>query len=267
MPRKAAHRIRKEVGQNIKDKKTDKRARDGGLSREGSHNRGSFQTPENPLTGGSGGSFRILEGNLTGRKNKKNSQITCLKATLSRKVPQTPASTTSKWGQNREERAAVLRVRTGPECPEGNQRELTWDSSLNCGIAGERERKLTGLNTRPAVRRTKGLSNSREEPAGGRPAHPCRGRRQRGGERGKLSPREGTPYQTANRLPASNQRLPEILDGWHPPGGSRLKTSSAEQTQCAPDGARGNWGWYSGGEKAHRTRGECAHQAPGCLSC
>jgi len=29
------------------------------------------------------------------------------------------ASTTSKWGLNREARAALLRVRTGPECPEG----------------------------------------------------------------------------------------------------------------------------------------------------
>ena len=39
------------------------------------------------------------------------------------------------------------------------------------------------------------------------------GRRQGGGERGKLGPRNGTPYQTANRLSVSNQRLPEILDG------------------------------------------------------
>ena len=34
-------------------------------------NRGSFQTPGNPRTGGSGGSFRISEGNLTGRKINK----------------------------------------------------------------------------------------------------------------------------------------------------------------------------------------------------
>ena len=47
------------------------------------------------------------------------------KATPSRKVPQTLASTTSKWGRNGEERATVLRVRTRPECPEGNQKELT----------------------------------------------------------------------------------------------------------------------------------------------
>ena len=35
-PRKAAHSLRKKVGQNIKDKKRDKRGRDGALSREGS---------------------------------------------------------------------------------------------------------------------------------------------------------------------------------------------------------------------------------------
>ena len=70
MPRKAAHCLQKEVGQIIKDKKRDKRTRDGDPSWEGSHNTGSFQTPGNPLTGGSGGSFRILEDNLTGSKNK-----------------------------------------------------------------------------------------------------------------------------------------------------------------------------------------------------
>ena len=42
-------------------------------------------------------------------------------------------------GRNREERAALLRVRTGSECPEGNQRELTCDNNLNYGIARERE--------------------------------------------------------------------------------------------------------------------------------
>ena len=68
-PRKADHLLQKEVGQNIKDKKRDKRARDGDPSREGSHNRGIFQTSGNPLTEGSGGSFWIWNGNLTGRKN------------------------------------------------------------------------------------------------------------------------------------------------------------------------------------------------------
>ena len=39
-PRKAAHCFQKEVGQNIKDKKRDKRIRDRDLSRGGSHEGG-----------------------------------------------------------------------------------------------------------------------------------------------------------------------------------------------------------------------------------
>ena len=58
----------------------------------------------------------------------------CLKATPSREAAQTLASTTSKWGLDREAWAALLRVRTGPESPEGNLRELTRDSNPHCGI-------------------------------------------------------------------------------------------------------------------------------------
>ena len=47
----------------------------------------------------------------------------CL-TTTPREVAQTLVSTTSKWGLNREVWAALLRVRTGPECPKGNLREL-----------------------------------------------------------------------------------------------------------------------------------------------
>ena len=49
----------------------------------------------------------------------------CPMVTPSGEAAQTPASTTSKWGLDREARAALLRVRTGPECPQGNLRELT----------------------------------------------------------------------------------------------------------------------------------------------
>ena len=52
---------------------------------------------------------------------------------------QMPASATSKWGLGREVGAALLRVRTGPECSEGNLRELTWDSKPDCGIATMRK--------------------------------------------------------------------------------------------------------------------------------
>ena len=55
--------------------------------------------------------------------------------TPSGEAAQTPAPTTRKWGLGREAWAALLRVRTGPESPEGNLRELTRDSNPHCGIA------------------------------------------------------------------------------------------------------------------------------------
>ena len=59
--------------------------------------------------------------------------------TPSREAAQMPSSATSKWGLGKEVWAALLRVRTGPECPEGNLRELTWDSKPDCGIAATRK--------------------------------------------------------------------------------------------------------------------------------
>ena len=53
----------------------------------------------------------------------------------SREAVQMPALATSKWRLGREAQAALLRVRTGPECPKGNLRELTWASKPDCGIA------------------------------------------------------------------------------------------------------------------------------------
>ena len=41
----------------------------------------------------------------------------------------------SKQGLGTEAQAAFLRVRTRPECPKGNLRELTWASKPDCGIA------------------------------------------------------------------------------------------------------------------------------------
>ena len=45
------------------------------------------------------------------------------------------ASPTSKRGLDRKVRAALLWVRTRPECPEGNLRELASDSNPDCRIA------------------------------------------------------------------------------------------------------------------------------------
>ena len=76
----------------------------------------------------------ISEGNITGRGKKKTpTQNRHLTATPVEKQ-QTLSSTTSTWGLDREALAALLRVRTGPECPGGNLRELTCDSTIDCGI-------------------------------------------------------------------------------------------------------------------------------------
>ena len=63
--------------------------------------------------------------------NKCNPQNTRLTATSSREAAQMFVSVTSKWGLNREVgteqggAGCMLRVRTGPEVPEDNLRELT----------------------------------------------------------------------------------------------------------------------------------------------
>ena len=71
------------------------------------------------------GNFGSSEGNIIGRGKKKTPQNMRLIATPSGEVAQTLASATSKQGLNREAWAALLRVRTGSECPEDNLRELT----------------------------------------------------------------------------------------------------------------------------------------------
>ena len=54
--------------------------------------------------------------------------------TPSGEAAQKPSSATSKQGLGREAQAALLRVRTRPECPEGNLMELTRDSKPDCRI-------------------------------------------------------------------------------------------------------------------------------------
>ena len=105
-PRKATHSLWKEVGQNIKDRKAKELGMETCPGRE--FWRRSFDTVENPLTGGSVGSFGISEGNVTGRKKKKNPQNTRLSTTVSREVAQMLMSATSEWGLDREAWSACL---------------------------------------------------------------------------------------------------------------------------------------------------------------
>ena len=69
----------------------------------------------------------------------------------SREAGQMPAPASSKLELGREARAALLRVRTGPECPKDNLRELTQDSKPDCGITTTRK-ALTQDTASPAHR-------------------------------------------------------------------------------------------------------------------
>ena len=72
------------------------------------------------------GKFWNPRGNITRKGEKKPSpQIMCLTATSCGKVAQMLTSAISEWGLNREVQAALLKVRTGPECLEDNLTELT----------------------------------------------------------------------------------------------------------------------------------------------
>ena len=125
------------------------------------------------------------------------------------------ASTTRKGGLNREVWAALLRVRTGPERPEDSLRELTWDSTQNCGTARERGKKaerifpgkaLTwGTAARP---QNQGLSEYQARASrlrtGLSPRWRQRGRRATARARKGHHPfLDSIPYQTASRLPVA----------------------------------------------------------------
>ena len=109
-PRKAAHSLRKEVEQNIIDKKRDKSLGQRLIPGRESWRRRSFQTPGNLLTSGSVESFGISEGNIIGRgKNTHtHTQNTCLTTTPSGEVAQMLTPATSEQGLNRKAWVACL---------------------------------------------------------------------------------------------------------------------------------------------------------------
>ena len=75
-PRKAAHCLQKEVGQNIKDKKRDKRVRDGDLSWGGSDEVGEVSHSRKPSQRRVGGKFWNLrrQHNREKKKTRKTPQ-------------------------------------------------------------------------------------------------------------------------------------------------------------------------------------------------
>lgn len=76
------------------------------------------------------GSFGISEGNITGRKKKERKKernpTDCVPNNNFQQgtSPDTHNCHQQAGGLYREVRAALLRVKTRPECPEGNLREL-----------------------------------------------------------------------------------------------------------------------------------------------
>ena len=213
-----------------------------------------------------------------------------LTATLSGEVAQMLASASSKWGLNREARPALLRVRTEPECPEDNLRQLMWDSNSNCGIARggekkkkerERERenfpiKSSNLRHCQPTHRTKDWGNTRGELAGYGLAHPLlEAERQAGDSQSQQGAISAPETASSTKLRAGSQLLTKFSwDGWHLPGGSQPEISSPEETHgtlemvlllCTQETEHLGRG---GGNKMHcPIWGECACQAPSFLSC
>ena len=110
---------------------------------------------------------------------------------------QTPASATSKRRLGMEVWAILLRVRTGPECPEGNLRELTSDSKPDPGIATPA--KSPKLRHCQARSQNKGLSRASwlqtdPSPSSDRQARAARA------PKGQSQPKRGIIYQAASRL-------------------------------------------------------------------
>ena len=155
-------------------------------------------------------------------------------ATPSREVAQTLASTTSKRGLDREAQAALCWVQMGPEYPEGNLRELMWDSNPKSGLARERERENL-RHCQPALRTKDCWLRTGPSPARGREA--CGGQPEL--ERGNLGPRDSILYQTAIsaiRLPVTNQDLGFWMVDicWE---GQQPEISSPEETHSTPEKA------------------------------
>ena len=89
--------------------------------REGIMKKEKFANTRKPSHWPVGGSFGISEGNITGRKKK--TQNTCLNRNSQWRS--SPDARHQQAGAELGGAGYMLRVRTRPECPEGNLRELT----------------------------------------------------------------------------------------------------------------------------------------------
>ena len=131
----------------------------------------------------------------------------CPTATPSSATAQMLASPTSKQGRDREDQGALLRIGTRPECPEGNLRELAWDSNPDCDCYPTIPWKA--LTTARHAHRTKDWA----ELSGCGPAHPQSETGRQGQpepEGGNCSPREAS----YTKLQADFIANPDFLGFW-----------------------------------------------------
>ena len=155
----------------------------------------------------------------------------------------------------------MFRVRTRPECPEDNQRELTCDSNLNCGIAREREKInlpehtagcLQNKGSKQVQRRARRLQTGLAPPAGGRGE----------GKGAGSAPRTASPTSLQTSLQFLIKDLLRFWmgdirrEGCRETQGARTQPAQAETEAGAVEGRRRTAPWE-----------ECARQAPGCLRC
>ena len=160
---------------------------------------------------------------------------------------QTPASATSKRGLSREARTALRRVRTRPECPEGNLRELTWAGKPDCGIATT-QKALTWDTARPAHRTKDWL-----ELASCRLALP----RWRQAGKGSQSWKGAITAPERHHLPNCKQTSLLTKASWD----SGWSTSSWEGALVVHPENR------VAGTREEISRSDRTHQTPGYLSC
>ena len=146
----------------------------------------------------------------------------------------------------------MLRVRTGPECPEDNRRELLSVTNLNCGIAKEREKinrpehtvgRSQDKGTKQVQRRARRLWTG--------PALPEAGGRGEGKGVGS-APRTAAPTALQTGL---QFLIKDLLRFWK----VDICREGHGETQGA--GVGGYWGWGRGEQKARHTRGECAQSS------
>ena len=241
----------------------------------------NIRKPSHQQFCGGWGRGGISEGNITRRK-KINHRIRALPEFRARNSPDTHACH-QQVGAEQGGGGYMLRVRTGPECPEDNLRELTWDSNPNFGLARERERenfpvRSSNLRYSLAYSQNKGLSEYQRRASWLRTGSPPYQRQigwqstARARRWGAISAPEMASSTKQGRLPVSNQVFlgswkADICQEGHSLRSSPQKRHKAHMRRCSHLVPWKTNSWDAGRWLGCTALlGQCAHQAPGHLS-